>query len=826
MFSASVASSNRELTTAPQVCENVRYAQDKCLFVRENCQADSFGMLNYIKLYYCTSSRLLGVIFLGLMGLWLVLLFATIGTAASDFLCINLTTISDMLGLTPSMAGVTFVAYGNGSPDVVSTYTAMKIGSGSLAVGELIGAASFITAVVAGVMVFNKPILFFNRLDFLLNVIFFTVAVSFVLYFLSDGVLKAWECLAMIAIYVAYVFCHWYLASPDESESVNYANIQVSAPETLVQNLSFPSKSDLSSHKEGSSDDFEAGTPKKSRGTLQSPPKLRLIVDHCRHRGGCSCDESTDSEDSENGHTIVAPEESYFLSPNINTAMIASFPQRPSYGALQEEITRRASYHGQGSTSNIYPASPISAGPYDEETYDRLVRLYQFKKRNPHYESQPHVDMLHSSGGQSPVAPIRPSLLGALQTRDVLRELKSQSSSRDSSRANSSLNLNSPAPVSHGTDDASKPIPNEPFPFLDLGSSSLRVPSQSNERVPVENIGSDNNTSRDTGTDSVPVIDDSLRGNNNQPSAIYYLRRFGCKAELWDTWSDIKMTLFPDLCDLGAMSWSVRIVSIVTTPISFLLKITIPVYEDPPQENSPSSSPTGIFGPEGLNSISITRWLLLIQAITGPLFVTWVGFSSLGLALGIFYSLIVSCAIWALIFWLPIGPLRSPPYMKVISFVGFAISIMWVSLIANEVVAVLKTMGLILHISDAILGLTVFAVGNSLGDFILNTTIANNEPMTAFTACFASPMLNILVGIGFSGLLVMHNDNHHSSGEYIIDISHTLIISGATLLLTLLFLLISVPLNNWEFSRSLGIVTVFFWITATTINVMLEIILK
>ena len=59
--------------------------------------------------------------------------------------------------MSESLTGVTFLAFGNGSPDVFSTFAAMGSNSGSLAVGELIGAACFITAVVAGSMALARP---------------------------------------------------------------------------------------------------------------------------------------------------------------------------------------------------------------------------------------------------------------------------------------------------------------------------------------------------------------------------------------------------------------------------------------------------------------------------------------------------------------------------------------------------------------------------------------------------------------------------------------------------------------------------------------------
>ena len=80
-----------------------------------------------------------------LAGLLVILafLFSFIGISASDFFCPNLSTIATYLGLSESTAGVTFLAFGNGSPDVFSTFAALKNDTFGLAIGELIGAATF-----------------------------------------------------------------------------------------------------------------------------------------------------------------------------------------------------------------------------------------------------------------------------------------------------------------------------------------------------------------------------------------------------------------------------------------------------------------------------------------------------------------------------------------------------------------------------------------------------------------------------------------------------------------------------------------------------------
>ncbi|PQE19972.1 sodium calcium exchanger protein [Rutstroemia sp. NJR-2017a BVV2] len=194
-------------------CRLVHHAEDKCQFILANCDDETAGLLNYLSLYYCKLPKAKPIAF-SILTLWLGLLFSTIGIAASDFFCINLSTIASILGMSESMAGVTFLAFGNGSPDVFSTFAAMGSHSGSLAVGELIGAAGFITAVVAGSMALVREFRV-GKKTFVRDVGFFIVAASFSMLFLADGALHLWECIVMIAFYLFYVIVvvvwHWYL---------------------------------------------------------------------------------------------------------------------------------------------------------------------------------------------------------------------------------------------------------------------------------------------------------------------------------------------------------------------------------------------------------------------------------------------------------------------------------------------------------------------------------------------------------------------------------------------------------------------------------------
>jgi solute carrier family 24 (sodium/potassium/calcium exchanger), member 6 len=93
-------------------------------------------------------------------------------------------------------------------------------------------------------------------------------------------------------------------------------------------------------------------------------------------------------------------------------------------------------------------------------------------------------------------------------------------------------------------------------------------------------------------------------------------------------------------------------------------------------------------------------------------------------------------------------------------------------------------------------------------------------------------MLNILLGIGIGGLVAMatkanhkhkkHPDRPITYQPYKIQISPTLLVSAAALLITLLALLILIQKNKWVFSRKLGIGLIILWSISTACNLVIE----
>ena len=81
----------------------------------------------------------------------------------------------------------------------------MRTNTGSLAVGELFGAASFIVSCVVGSMCIIRPFKV-EKYPFLRDVGFFFAAVILVIAVLWDSRIFLWEALLLVGLYITYVF--------------------------------------------------------------------------------------------------------------------------------------------------------------------------------------------------------------------------------------------------------------------------------------------------------------------------------------------------------------------------------------------------------------------------------------------------------------------------------------------------------------------------------------------------------------------------------------------------------------------------------------------
>src|SRR5208282_2681291 len=113
------------------------------------------------------------------------------------------------------------------------------------------------------------------------------------------------------------------------------------------------------------------------------------------------------------------------------------------------------------------------------------------------------------------------------------------------------------------------------------------------------------------------------------------------------------------------------------------------------------------------------RWLTGVQCIFAPIFLTFIFFRTHLFLRGLLieddglipmlYALV--SGLIALAFLLTFSsPDKPPRWHKALCAVGFIVAIGWISTIADEVVGILRALGAILGVSEAILGVTVFAM--------------------------------------------------------------------------------------------------------------------
>lgn len=196
-------------TISEPICRDIHRVKDQCSFFHKYCQEDDGGLISYLDLYYCHLSDVRPVALL-IIVVWLVLLFTTLSVVAGDFFSVNLSVLARSLNVRDTVAGVTLLALGNGAPDIFSTFAAVTSNSSSMALGELLGAAAFISSVVAGSMALISPFEVVKR-ALIREASFLLIAVSFLIYVMSDGYLKIWHCVVMLCIYASYVtlVCTW-----------------------------------------------------------------------------------------------------------------------------------------------------------------------------------------------------------------------------------------------------------------------------------------------------------------------------------------------------------------------------------------------------------------------------------------------------------------------------------------------------------------------------------------------------------------------------------------------------------------------------------------
>jgi cation:H+ antiporter len=123
------------------------------------------------------------------------------------------------LGVTPLLVGLTVVAYGTSTPELVVSSMAAAKGQGAIAIGNAVGSNIFNIGVILGLTALICPMRVQLQLLKFDTPVMVGVALLFLLFFL-DGQIQLWEALVFLAVIVGYTVLNIRLARRQASAEV------------------------------------------------------------------------------------------------------------------------------------------------------------------------------------------------------------------------------------------------------------------------------------------------------------------------------------------------------------------------------------------------------------------------------------------------------------------------------------------------------------------------------------------------------------------------------------------------------------------------------
>lgn len=180
-------------------------------------KTDGLGPLHidYEYLYNCQFVEY-QYLFCFLLALWIGYLLLTLANTASSYLTPTLGSICIYLKLSHSLAGVTFLSFGNGAPDVFSSFTSILSDSSdsiSIGVSALLGASVFVSTVVVGTI----AILFPSKIDiipFFREIGGHFVALAFVAIVITCREINIFLAASFMFVYAVYCSLVMYTSWP------------------------------------------------------------------------------------------------------------------------------------------------------------------------------------------------------------------------------------------------------------------------------------------------------------------------------------------------------------------------------------------------------------------------------------------------------------------------------------------------------------------------------------------------------------------------------------------------------------------------------------
>jgi len=154
----------------------IKNAIDACEYVTNNCSGTYF---NLYQIHFCSfGDRYYLTIPISLIIIFYC--FRLLSSTANIYLSSSLTTLSERLGMSQNLAGVTFLALGNGAPDVIASIVASDPAESeniNFALAALLGGGVFISTLVFFMVVYYSKKVKVEKHLFLRDIIFYILSI-------------------------------------------------------------------------------------------------------------------------------------------------------------------------------------------------------------------------------------------------------------------------------------------------------------------------------------------------------------------------------------------------------------------------------------------------------------------------------------------------------------------------------------------------------------------------------------------------------------------------------------------------------------------------
>lgn len=737
-----------EYDYSDQICDDIFTltevnTQERCSFAK-TCNSNQGLQLSFI---FCDTYNLSTLAWIAILSpiliVWLVVLFRMLGSTAEDFFSPSLEMFSMKLGLPPRFAGVTLLALGNGAADVSATMNAIVQNPAEgyqMALGALTGAGMFVGTVVAGiVIVYAEGVKCRGAL--VRDLLMFIITLGVVYSFLKTGMIGPAAVHTFLWMYAGFVLI--VLIADVYHRAVVLPRMRKLEENSIMEEMQNNYEETVDDTDNSKSDDSRDGT------TAESNDLLTGEENETSHQKKVTFGDG-------NG---IGVNESFGGEGDVQLVATSNNDNVDTSNDLHSSALTAAQFSTDGS------------GEADDGTNFNLNNSSLNQAAEENFADNPdNSDALASTDGEAATAATKKSknklkfkkLWKKKKHKKTYAEKQQEKEAQKEAQVQEKPKISK---VQQGVDtimtalsnyasDEGNPNTQESFKGW---SEGLEVTSSSADK-PVRLHGTNGILSK-TSVDEVLVEDEENNDGSgmNRASASYRVLLENvdnlCTVDgstssgMNIDWGNSIVTGWHELIEHFTdyyngiftneeNNWFEKFFLLVELPFTVLRKLTI-------------SIPCHDYYCRGLVAVSFALsplWfgIYCILERGSNLFFTG-GFPMIEIV-SIFSVLIA-------IFIVKFAPAEERDLSLAVSvpiaFVGFVIAATWIDTIADQLVRLLTLLGVICRIPGSIMGLTVLAWGNSMGDLSANMTMAKKGLANmAITACFAGPVFNILIGLG------------------------------------------------------------------------------